>query len=61
MDKCKVTKIIGLSTSKRAYCLSEIKRLTVEGVAISKIAKLLGLEYKLATRLKDSIECEVIK
>ena len=34
------------------YRVAEIRRLSSEGLSISKIAKMLGIEYKLATRLK---------
>ena len=39
--------------AKRNYVIAEIKRLTQAGIAISKIAKLLDIEYKLACRLQD--------
>ncbi len=39
--------------SRRRYLTAEIKRLSSFGMSISKIAKELGIEYKLATRLKD--------
>lgn len=39
--------------AKRNYVIAEIKRLTQTGIAISKIAKLLDIEYKLACRLQD--------
>lgn len=37
----------------RNFRIAEIARLTQEGLAISKIAKLLDIDYKLACRLKS--------
>ena len=39
--------------TKRKWQTSEIKRLTQEGVSISKIAKVLGMEYKTALRIQS--------
>lgn len=43
-------------SSRRSYLVSEINRLSNEGVAISKIAKMLNIDYKLAKRLKTISE-----
>ena len=40
------------SIAARNYRLSEIKRLLSEGVALSKIAKMLGISYQLAATYK---------
>lgn len=39
--------------ARRAYLTAEIKRLSALGWSISKIAKHLNIEYKLALRLRD--------
>ena len=39
------------SAAEQNYRVAEIKRLLAEGVAISKIAKMLGIKYQLAKTL----------
>ncbi|MEZ8188207.1 hypothetical protein ACED29_20575 [Shewanella sp. 5S214] len=38
-------------TAERKYRVTEIKRLSGQGVSISKIAKMLGIPYSLAKSL----------